>query len=102
MVQVERQFSDDVGELAKAEATLDAAKSALAEGRSRLEGLGTERRSEILAELAAATAERDRLAEQLRAQEAILAGLVVTAPAPASCRRSWSRRPGRRWPRTRR
>lgn len=82
VVQVERQFSDDVGELAKAEATLDTAKSALAEGRSRLEGLGTERRSEVLAELATATADRDRLAEQLRAQDAILDGLVVTAPTP--------------------
>ena len=38
--QVERQYSDDVGELAKAEATLDAAKSALAEGREPAGGPG--------------------------------------------------------------
>ena len=43
-------------------------------GRSRLEGLETDRRSTCWAELAQATADRDRLAEQLRAQEAILAG----------------------------
>ena len=79
---MERQYSDDVGELAKAEATLDAAKSALGEAQSRLAGLSTERRSDVLAELATATAERDRLAEQLRAQDVILHDLVVTAPAP--------------------
>ncbi len=53
-------------------------------------------------QLAQATAERDRLGEQLRAQEAILAGLVVQAPAAGH-------RPGdrghraraRRWRRTR-
>jgi adhesin transport system membrane fusion protein len=81
-VQVERQYSDNQGELAKAEAALAAAQSALAEAESRRDGLAKERRSEALAELGAATAERDRLAEQLRAQDAVLAGLVVTAPAP--------------------
>ena len=81
VVQVERQYSDDAGELAKARAALDAAKAALAEAESREQELETERRSEILAALSDTTAERDRLAEQLRAQEAILAGLEVTAPA---------------------
>ena len=81
VVQVERQYSDDAGELAKARAALDAAKAALAETESRQQELETERRSEILAALSDTTAERDRLAEQLRAQEAILAGLEVTAPA---------------------
>ena len=81
VVQVERQYSDDTGELAKARAALDAAKAALAEAESRQQELETERRSEILAALSDTTAERDRLAEQLRAQEAILAGLEVTAPA---------------------
>ena len=81
VVQVERQYSDDAGELAKARAALDAAKAALAEAESRQQELETERRSEILAALSDTTAERDRLAEQLRAQEAILAGLEVTAPA---------------------
>ena len=61
--------------------SLDAAEAAEAEAESRLQGLETERRSEILTALADATAERDRLAEQLRAQEAILAGLEVKAPA---------------------
>ena len=37
--------------------------------------------SEVLGELAQATADRDRLAEQLRAQDAILASLEVAAPA---------------------
>lgn len=82
LVAVERQYSDDAGELTKAEAGLESAQSALAEAQSRLEGLATERRSEVLAELAAATAERDRLGEQLRAQDAILGALVVSAPSP--------------------
>jgi membrane fusion protein, adhesin transport system len=81
VVQVERQYSDDAGELAKSRAALDAAEAALAEAQSRLQGLETERRSEILTALSDTTAERDRLAEQLRAQEAILAGLEVMAPA---------------------
>ena len=81
VVQVERQYSDDLGELAKAKASLDAAEAAMAEAASRLEGLETERLSEVLGELAQATAERDRLAEQLRAQDAILASLEVAAPA---------------------
>jgi membrane fusion protein, adhesin transport system len=81
VVQVERQYSDDVGELAKSRSALDAAEAALAEAQSRLQGLETERRSEILTALSDTTAERDRLAEQLRAQETILAGLEVTAPA---------------------
>lgn len=81
LVAVERQYSDDAGELSKAEAGLESAQSALAEAQSRLDGLATERRSEVLAELAAATAERDRLGEQLRAQDAILDALVVTAPS---------------------
>lgn len=82
LVQVQKQLSDNEGELAKAEAALAAARSALAESESRLDGLAKGYRSELLAELGAATAERDRLAEQLRAQEALLSDLVVTAPAP--------------------
>lgn len=82
LVQVERQFSDNRGELDKAEAAQAAAQSALAESRTRLESFDKDRHSAILGELAQATAERERLAEQLRAQEAILNGLVVTAPAP--------------------
>jgi adhesin transport system membrane fusion protein len=81
VVQVERQYSDDAGELAKAQASRDAAEAALAEARSRLEGLETERLSQVLAELAAATADRERLSEQLRAQDTVLSGLEVRAPA---------------------
>ena len=51
VVQVERQYSDDEGELAKARAMLDAAEAAEAEAESRLQGLETERRSEILTAL---------------------------------------------------
>jgi HlyD family type I secretion membrane fusion protein len=82
LVQVQKQRSDNEGELAKADAALAAARSALAESESRLDGLDKDHRSEVLAELGAATADRDRLAEQVRAQEAVLEGLVVTAPAP--------------------
>ena len=81
VVQVERQYSDDLGELAKANASLDAADAALSEAASRAEGLETERLSDVLGQLAQATADRDRLAEQLRAQDAILASLAVAAPA---------------------
>jgi HlyD family type I secretion membrane fusion protein len=81
VVQVERQYSDDAGSLAKAKASHGAAEAALAEARSRLEGLETERRSQLLGELAEATADRDRLRDQLRAQEALLAGLEIGAPA---------------------
>lgn len=80
LVQVERQHSDNQGELAKAEAALAAAQAALAEGESQLEGLDRERRSQVLAELAVASGERERLAEQLHAREALIEGLVVTAP----------------------
>jgi membrane fusion protein, adhesin transport system len=81
VVQVERQYSDDLGELAKAKASLDATEAALAEAASRAEGLETERLSDVLGQLAQATAERDRLTEQLRTQDAILASLEVAAPA---------------------
>jgi HlyD family type I secretion membrane fusion protein len=82
LVQVQKQLSDNEGELAKAEAALGAARSALAESESRLESLEKEHRSELLAELGTATADRDRLAERLRAQETLLGNLVVTAPTP--------------------
>ncbi|MEK0084352.1 HlyD family type I secretion periplasmic adaptor subunit [Benzoatithermus flavus] len=82
LVQVQKQLSDNEGELAKAEAALAAARSALAESESRLDSLDKEHRSEVLAELGAVSAERDQLAEQLRAQATLLDDLVVTAPAP--------------------
>ena len=81
VVQLERQYSDDQGELAKAKASRETAEAAVAEAASRVAGLETERRSDVLGQLAQAKADRDRLGEQLRAQEAILAGLEVRAPA---------------------
>jgi hypothetical protein len=48
VVQIERQYSDDAGALAEAKASRGAAEAALAEAESRLEGLATERRSELL------------------------------------------------------
>ena len=39
VIQIERQYSDDTGSLAKAKASRSAAEAALAEARSRLEGL---------------------------------------------------------------
>ncbi len=81
VVEVERQYSDDQGELAKAKASLEAASAAVSEAASRVEGLETERLSDALGQLAQATADRDRLAEQLRAQDAILDHLDVRAPA---------------------
>ena len=81
VVQVERQYSDDAGELVKAKASREAAEAALAEARSRLDGLAAERHSQLLAELAEATAERDRLREQLHAQDAFIAALEIRAPA---------------------
>jgi membrane fusion protein, adhesin transport system len=80
VVQVERQVSDVRGELAKAEESLEAARAALEEARSQLEGLERDRRSRLLGDLAQAKADRDRLAEALRHQEALLRGLVVQAP----------------------
>jgi HlyD family type I secretion membrane fusion protein len=82
LVQVERQFSDNQGELDKAEAGLAAAQAALAEAESRRQSQEREQRSQVLAELADASAERERLAEQLHAREAALEALVVKAPAP--------------------
>ena len=67
VVAVERAVQRRCGRAGQGGGRAGAAQSALAEAESRLEGLATERRSEVLAELAAATAERDRLAEQLRA-----------------------------------
>ena len=80
LVAVERDVGDARGELAKTEAGIAAARSALAESQSRLEGLDREWHSEVLAELARNTADRDRLREQLRSQETRLGDMVVRAP----------------------
>lgn len=79
LVQMQRQLSDTKGELAKADSALTAAKAAVAESESRLMALESDIRSAILAELAEAAAERDRLAEQLRAQHSAMAELELKA-----------------------
>ncbi|MFO1073471.1 MAG: HlyD family type I secretion periplasmic adaptor subunit [Geminicoccaceae bacterium] len=80
VVDGERQLSDNQGQLDKALAAQTAAQAALAESESRLESLDRDLRSEVLADLATARAERERLAEQLHAQDELLDQLVVTAP----------------------
>jgi membrane fusion protein, adhesin transport system len=80
LVALERELSDVVGDTRKAEARLAAAESALAEAESRQRGLEREQRSTVLAELAEAEAERDRLAETLRRAKTMLRNMVVRAP----------------------
>ena len=79
-IAVEREASDDAGELAKAEAAAAASRAALAEAESRLAGVDKEWRSGVLGELGQATAERDRLAEQLRARTGVVQDSVLRAP----------------------
>jgi HlyD family type I secretion membrane fusion protein len=79
-IAVEREASDDAGELAKAEAAAAASRAALAEAQSRLAGVDKEWRSSVLDELGQATAERDRLAEQLRARTGVVQDSVLRAP----------------------
>ncbi len=80
LVAVERQLSDLSGEIVKGREGLHAAEAALAEAESRREGLEREWRSTLLAELANTRAERDRLAETLKRQRAMLRNLIVLAP----------------------
>lgn len=80
-VQVERQVAEAEGERAKAEAALAGARTALAEAEARLAALEREARSDVLAELQRATAERDRLYEQIVAQVGLLDSMLVAAPA---------------------
>ncbi len=80
LVAVERQLSDLVGDIHKTQAQRQAAEAALAEAESRRDGLDREWRSGVLADLSAARAERDRLAEARERQAATLRNLVVRAP----------------------
>jgi adhesin transport system membrane fusion protein len=80
LVAIERQLSDLSGELSEARARHAAAEAALAEAESRRDGLEREWRSNLLAELSAASAERDRLAEARKRQAATFRNLVVRAP----------------------
>jgi HlyD family type I secretion membrane fusion protein len=81
LVAIERQLSDLEGDSSQARARREAAEAALAEAKSRHDGLGREWRAAVLAELSAASAERDRLIEAHRRQAATLRNLVVRAPA---------------------
>lgn len=80
LVAVERQLSDLAGDIQKASAAREAAEAAHAEAGSRHQALGREWQMAVLAELAAAHAERDRLAEAIRRYDATLRNLVVRAP----------------------
>jgi HlyD family type I secretion membrane fusion protein len=80
LVAVERQLSDLSGDIDGARARREAAEAALAEAKSLRDGLGRDWRSTLLAELSAATEERDRLVESHKRQAATLRNLVVRAP----------------------
>ena len=80
LIGVQREVGDGEGALRKAEADMGAATAALAEARTRLDGLDRDWHSEVLSDLARATAERDRLREELRGEETRLAETVVRAP----------------------
>ena len=80
LVALERELSDVVGDTKKGEARLAAAEAAVAEAESRQRSLEREQRSAVLSELAAAEAERDRLAEARRRAETLLRNMVVRAP----------------------
>jgi HlyD family type I secretion membrane fusion protein len=80
LVALERELNEVAGNTKKAEARLAAAEAALAEAESRQRGLEREHRAAVLAELAAAEAERDRLADARRRADALLRNMVVRAP----------------------
>ena len=80
LATLEGQLNDLAGDIRKTQAQQEAAKAALAEAQSRLDGVAREWRSSVLADLGAARAERDRLAEAQKRQAATLRNLVVRAP----------------------
>ena len=79
-VEIEKELSDTDGEAAKANAALDAARADLAESQSRLESVDRDWHSDVLAELAQTTAERDRLGEAMRADAALVGQMEIRAP----------------------
>jgi membrane fusion protein, adhesin transport system len=79
LVDIERLLSNIVGEIAEGRERVNAAEAALAEAGSRRDALDREWRSGVLTELAAVTAERDRLIEALKRQRAVMRNLVVRA-----------------------
>ncbi len=80
LVAAQRELGDAQGALAKGRAQIAAAEAALAEAETRHAGLDASWRSELLRELAASTAERDRLRDELAGIETRLADTVVRAP----------------------
>jgi adhesin transport system membrane fusion protein len=80
LVDTERLLSNIVGEIAEGRERVNAAEAALAEAESHRDALDGEWRSGVLTELAAVTAERDRLTEALKRHRAVMRNLVVRAP----------------------
>jgi membrane fusion protein, adhesin transport system len=80
LVAAEKQLSDAQGERRKAETELEAARSALEMAETRRAALESEWRSQVLDDLARVSAERDRIAEELSTQRAILESLEIRAP----------------------
>jgi adhesin transport system membrane fusion protein len=80
LASLEGQLNNVAGDIHKTQAQREAAKAALGEAQSRRDGVEREWRSSVLAELGAARAERDRLAEAHKRQAATLRNLVVRAP----------------------
>lgn len=80
LVALERQLSDVQGERDKAEAALAGARAALAEAKAKKSAATKENRRDILAELGAATAERDQIWERLQSHNTLLSEMVVRAP----------------------
>jgi HlyD family type I secretion membrane fusion protein len=80
LIAAERQLGDLAGDIRKTGARLASAQAARAEARSARDGFELEWRSVVLAELAEAEAERDRLAEAIRRQRTMLDDLVLRAP----------------------
>ncbi|MEZ5823814.1 MAG: HlyD family type I secretion periplasmic adaptor subunit [Geminicoccaceae bacterium] len=79
-LEVERQLVETKGLLKRARATRGSADAALAEQKAALERLENNWQSELRAELADATAERDRLRQQAMARTAIVEDLQIRAP----------------------
>ncbi len=80
LIAAERQLGDLSGDIRKAGARLASAEAARAEARSERDSFELEWRSLVLAELAEAEAERDRLKEAVRRQRTMLDDLVLRAP----------------------
>ena len=80
LVAVEQQVAELAGQLAKAQQQQLTAHAELEESRTRALSVDTDRRSNVLSELASVSAERDRLARMVDSQDALLRGLTVVAP----------------------